>query len=683
MANKKLSELSPLSAAPDGADILAITDTSTTLTKKVTITELMESWATVETTHGTASIKNFGTSANELVSLDSTGKLPAVDGSQLTNISGGGSSSVMGSGNSYAAGLVLDGSATHAGEFLRKDGTWVATLALGATSSTALSGDTTTISSGQASAITANTAKVTFPGFGTSSVTALAGDTSLLALGTSSSTALAGDTTTISSGQASVIASQSGTNTGDEPDASDSVKGIVELATTAETTTGTDTARAVTPAGVQAAVDALVGGAPGALDTLNELAAAIGDDATYASTITNSLALKAPLASPTFTGTIGVPNVADVESAITANTAKVTNVPVATDAIWDTAGDLAVASGTDAASKLGIGTAGQVLTVNSGATAPEWAAASGGGGGVTALTTNAQTGSYTVVSGDLGKLVTFNSSTATTVTVPSGLGAGFYCYVQQIGDGQVNFLGVKNERNQTCLKKDAFGMITSESANEYVLSGDISNFEDCITLVTDKFNSSNYISFDDNGGNAYNASTLAWDTNMTGGSYGKLTGSDLSGNYKHMQTSDLHNALGSALSSSSSNTPSAENNMYGAKNQEGYYDWYVYCGSSNSATSITTSDSYGNSIPCVPVLYQIRSSSKASIPIWAFTVFYDSYSSVYESADSAGSNINYEYATAWIDTPAGSKCYIGGHQDGSSVYGKSGSGTPEGYLYID
>ena len=107
MANKKLSELSPLSAAPDGADILAITDTSTTLTKKVTITELMESWATVETTHGTASIKNFGTSANELVSLDSTGKLPAVDGSQLTNISGGGSSSVMGSGNSYAAGHIV------------------------------------------------------------------------------------------------------------------------------------------------------------------------------------------------------------------------------------------------------------------------------------------------------------------------------------------------------------------------------------------------------------------------------------------------------------------------------------------------------------------------------------------------------------------------------------------------
>ncbi len=53
----------------------------------------------------------------------------------------------------------------------------------------------------------------------------------------------------------------------------------------------------------------LVGGAPGALDTLNELAAALGDDANYATTVTNSLALKAPLANPSFTGTVSVGNV--------------------------------------------------------------------------------------------------------------------------------------------------------------------------------------------------------------------------------------------------------------------------------------------------------------------------------------------------------------------------------------
>ena len=63
----------------------------------------------------------------------------------------------------------------------------------------------TGITSGQASAITTNTAKVTFPGFGTSGGTALEGDTALLELGTTSSTALAGDTTTITAGQASAI----------------------------------------------------------------------------------------------------------------------------------------------------------------------------------------------------------------------------------------------------------------------------------------------------------------------------------------------------------------------------------------------------------------------------------------------------------------------------------------------
>lgn len=43
-----------------------------------------------------------------------------------------------------------------------------------------------------------------------------------------------------------------GAGGGSVPDATTTVKGIVELATTAETTTGTDTVRAVTPAGVKA-----------------------------------------------------------------------------------------------------------------------------------------------------------------------------------------------------------------------------------------------------------------------------------------------------------------------------------------------------------------------------------------------------------------------------------------------
>jgi len=50
--------------------------------------------------------------------------------------------------------------------------------------------------------------------------------------------------------------------------------------------------RIATTAYVQTEIADLIGGAPGALDTLNELAAAINDDASYASTITTALAGK-------------------------------------------------------------------------------------------------------------------------------------------------------------------------------------------------------------------------------------------------------------------------------------------------------------------------------------------------------------------------------------------------------
>jgi hypothetical protein len=65
---------------------------------------------------------------------------------------------------------------------------------------------------------------------------------------------------------------------------------------------GTDTTQLATTAFVRAETAALVDSSPAALDTLNELAAALGDDASFATTVTNALALKAPLASPALTG---------------------------------------------------------------------------------------------------------------------------------------------------------------------------------------------------------------------------------------------------------------------------------------------------------------------------------------------------------------------------------------------
>jgi hypothetical protein len=62
-----------------------------------------------------------------------------------------------------------------------------------------------------------------------------------------------------------------------------------------------------------------------------------------------------------------------------------------------TAGDVIYATGSGAVTRLGIGSAGQVLTVNGGGTAPAWAAAASGGG-LTLLSTTALTGAAVTVS---------------------------------------------------------------------------------------------------------------------------------------------------------------------------------------------------------------------------------------------------------------------------------------------
>ena len=71
--------------------------------------------------------------------------------------------------------------------------------------------------------------------------------------------------------------------------------------------TATNTTQIATTAFVQQEISILTTGAPGLLNTLDELAAALGDDENFAATTANTIALKAPLASPTFTGTVTLP----------------------------------------------------------------------------------------------------------------------------------------------------------------------------------------------------------------------------------------------------------------------------------------------------------------------------------------------------------------------------------------
>jgi len=86
--------------------------------------------------------------------------------------------------------------------------------------------------------------------------------------------------------------------------ASGSVTGNFSVAGTLTVATPSNSTDAASKGYVDTAVANVIDSAPGALDTLNELAAAINDDANFATTITNSIATKLPLAGGTMTGDI-------------------------------------------------------------------------------------------------------------------------------------------------------------------------------------------------------------------------------------------------------------------------------------------------------------------------------------------------------------------------------------------
>tara|TARA_B100000524_G_scaffold174027_1_gene89282 strand:+ start:776 stop:2296 length:1521 start_codon:yes stop_codon:yes gene_type:complete len=77
---------------------------------------------------------------------------------------------------------------------------------------------------------------------------------------------------------------------------------------TAPTQSASDNSTKIaTTAYADTAVANIVDSSPAALNTLNELAAALGDDENFSTTVTNSIATKAPLASPALTGTPTAP----------------------------------------------------------------------------------------------------------------------------------------------------------------------------------------------------------------------------------------------------------------------------------------------------------------------------------------------------------------------------------------
>ncbi|HCJ9104138.1 tail fiber protein [Escherichia coli] len=115
---------------------------------------------------------------------------------------------------------------------------------------------------------------------------------------------------------------------------------------------GTNSTQIANTAFVKATITALINGAPGTLDTLKEIAAAINNDPNFSTTINNALALKAPLASPALTGIPTAPTAAqgtnNTQIATTAYVrAAISALVGSSPEALDTLNELAAALGND------------------------------------------------------------------------------------------------------------------------------------------------------------------------------------------------------------------------------------------------------------------------------------------------------------------------------------------------
>lgn len=152
-----------------------------------------------------------------------------------------------------------------------------------------------------------------------------------------------------------------------------------------------------------------------------------------------NFASKGQLAVGTGSGTTDFLTVGTNGYTLVADSAQTTGVKWAVDPVADvvtTAGDILYATAADTLTRLGIGTAGQVLKVNSGATAPEWGAAGGASFVGCKLTKSAQQ----TVNNTTETAITWNqeefdtdgfhdnSTNPSRITIPSGK-AGKYLFV--------------------------------------------------------------------------------------------------------------------------------------------------------------------------------------------------------------------------------------------------------------
>jgi len=179
---------------------------------------------------------------------------------------------------------------------------------------------------------------------------------------------------------------------------------------------------------VTSAISSLIDSAPSTLNTLNEIAAALNDDANFNTTVTNSIAAKLPLAGGTMTGALNMGS----QNITNGGNATFTNLPLAGGTLT---GDLNIAEyirhAGDSDTNLRFQTDRATL-VN-------------GGGAIVDLNTNGSlylTGTNVVVYGNYSSTGTISSGAITSsgnVQLNSRLTFGYNNHYFEAGTNSVSF----------------------------------------------------------------------------------------------------------------------------------------------------------------------------------------------------------------------------------------------------
>lgn len=232
---------------------------------------------------------------------------------------------------------------------------------------------------------------------------------------------------------------------------------------------------------------ALMGGVTLAPGNVDSFAVAIDVD-----TINEEIVWVTQVSSDTLTviraeaGTTGIAHTAgaSVKHVLTGDDATFFTTGVATadaaipESVVTAKGDLLVASASGVVDNLPVGTNDYVLTADATQTlGVKWSAV------VTPsslITLNAKTGSYTLLASDLNKLVTVDSASAATITIPNGVFAvGSQINVTALGDGLVTIdsdgTTVLQATPGTVLRtKYSSATIICVATNTFLIVGDLS-----------------------------------------------------------------------------------------------------------------------------------------------------------------------------------------------------------------